>query len=94
MTTRWTSTDSARWRARIRAAWPGDCWRCGRPLEITDPWDVGHIEDRVDGSTNTAENIGGPECYPCNRGSGGRRGNAIQAAARAARTRMPTGWGV
>ena len=75
-------------RAQVHRAWRnGDdvrCWRCPRILEPGAPFDVGHLDpDGGHGRENLA-----PECRPCNRGEGGRRGAAITNARRAARTAM------
>jgi hypothetical protein len=43
------------------------CRTCGDPITV---FDLGHTEDR------TA--YLGPQCLPCNRGDGGRRGRATQ----------------
>lgn len=62
---------------RLRAAWQeridgGEVIRCpGCGVRITGTaWDLGHTEDR------TA--YLGPQCSPCNRSDGGRRGNAAR----------------
>lgn len=60
----------AAWQARINAGEIIHCARCGTRITATTPWDLGHSEDRT---TYT-----GPECQPCNRADGGRRGNAAR----------------
>lgn len=74
-------------RAQVRASWRNGvevyCWRrgpkCVRVIEPGTPFDAGHIDP--DDPTRLA-----PECRPCNRGEGGRRGAAITNG-RAARPR-------
>lgn len=44
----------------------GYCWRCGRWLDPSKPWDLGHDDD--DRSVYR-----GPECLPCNRSTAARR---------------------
>lgn len=46
------------------------CWRCRRPIPIgSRSWDLGHHDqDRT--------RYMGPECPPCNRAAGARKGNA------------------
>ncbi|WP_270353441.1 hypothetical protein [Microbacterium testaceum] len=74
-------------RAQVRQAWRFGtevrCWRKGCPIEPGQPFDVGHLDpDGGHGRDNLA-----PECRPCNRSDGGRRGAAITNARR--RDRQP-----
>lgn len=73
-------------RGQVRRAWrlgsEVRCWRCGRVLEPGAPFDVGHLDaDGGPARSNLA-----PECRPCNRRDGGRRGAAITNARRARST--------
>lgn len=47
------------------------CWRCKKPLQPGQSFDLGHDDD--DRSI-----IRGPECPRCNRSAGGRKGRAMQ----------------
>ena len=57
----------------LRKAWEpvvlagqASCWRCGKPIEPGQWWDLGHDDhDRT--------LYRGPECRPCNRSTSGRR---------------------
>lgn len=68
---------------RLRAGWQGrmdrgevvHCARCGVRITADTAWDLGHTEDRT--------TYHGPECTPCNRGDGGKRGNATRRQAEA-----------
>lgn len=69
------------------------CWRCRKAMDLdVDRWEVGHIRDRALGGSNRRENLA-PECFRCNRSSGGKLGRMRQLAAkeqgrrRAAKTR-------
>lgn len=54
------------WQHRINQGEPIHCAKgCGRLITGTD-WDLGHTDDRT-GWT-------GPECRPCSRADGGRKG--------------------
>lgn len=72
-------------RAQVRRAWKYGvevcCWRCERDLEPGMPFDVGHRN--ADGG-HELSNLA-PECRPCNRRDGGRRGAAITNARRSVR---------
>lgn len=75
--------ERARWE-RIIAAGGVMCARqgprcVGKPIQPGQAWDLGHTDDRTAWT--------GPECVPCNRGEGGRRGAAVtNGAARSAMT--------
>lgn len=74
-------------RAQVRRSWKYgievSCWRCGRLLEPGAAFDVGHLDpDAGHELSNLA-----PECRPCNRRDGGRRGAAITNARSSSRTR-------
>ena len=49
------------------------CWRCGEWFTTPAPheWDLGHVDNNPDAYQ-------GPECLPCNRGAGARRGNRMR----------------
>jgi hypothetical protein len=47
------------------------CWRCRRVLD-PNAWDLGHDD-------NDPNLYRGPECRPCNRAAGARKGNATRA---------------
>lgn len=51
----------------IVAAGGVNCWRCGNPIDPTQPWDCGH--DDNDRSIHR-----GPEHPACNRATAGRGG--------------------
>ena len=52
-----------RWAARV-ATGQVACTRCGQVIQPTQPWDLGHSDDRSRWT--------GPECASCNRAAGGR----------------------
>ncbi|MEV1321969.1 hypothetical protein AB0J14_38475 [Micromonospora arborensis] len=62
------------WRPKVEAGLV-DCARCEQPIQPSDPWDLGHNDDR------TAYT--GPECRTCNRAAGGRHGAAVTNGKRA-----------
>lgn len=64
-------TTRTQWVGRMASGEVVHCARCGKRLDPTQPWDLGHTADRTTWT--------GPECLPCNRGDGGRRGRATQA---------------
>jgi hypothetical protein len=78
-------------RARVRRAWrlgtEVHCWRCGCEIVPGMRFDVGHLD--ADGG-HSLSNLA-PECVPCNRRDGGRRGAALTNArrGRAAPARAP-----
>lgn len=57
----------ARWQARIDAGELVHCVTCGATL-TRQAWDLGHDEAK--------SRWIGPQCVPCNRSEGGRRGAA------------------
>lgn len=64
----------ADWQTVINETGGVDCARCGDVrIKPGDAWDLGH--DDHDRSKYT-----GPECIPCNRGTGGRNGAAVTNA--------------
>lgn len=56
----------ARWQARIDSGEQVQCATCPTLITPESQWDLGH--DHVNGGYL------GPQCVPCNRGDGGRRG--------------------
>ena len=60
--------ERAKW-AKVIATGDATCVRCEHPIAPTDPWDLGHSDDRKSWS--------GPEHASCNRSAGGRNGNRI-----------------
>jgi hypothetical protein len=69
--------ERAKW---VEAVATGEVWcsrqgpKCiGKPIAPGQDWDLGH--DDHDRSKYT-----GPECVPCNRGTGGRNGAAVTNA--------------
>ena len=54
------------------------CWLCGQPARLGDPLTADHVVARVDGGTNTRENLRAAHAS-CNsrRGAGGRFGRAV-----------------
>lgn len=49
------------------------CSRCLEPIDPSDEWDAGHVEDLVDGGR--ADGVVLPEHRACNRRAGARLGN-------------------
>lgn len=70
------STHAPKHRARIEATLPAPCVECGRPVNASDPWQVGHRTPAALGGKPTAGNVG-PVHTPCNRKAGGRLGARI-----------------
>lgn len=65
----------ARSRAdRARVTLPTQCARCGRLIEVGQPWDLGHSVDVVLGGADSPTY---PEHTSCNRRAGGRTGARI-----------------
>ncbi|GIG27174.1 hypothetical protein Cde04nite_34180 [Cellulomonas denverensis] len=60
----------AGWQARMDSGERVYCATCGVLLNGS-PWDLGHTDDR--------RSYRGPQCLPCNRSDGGRRGRATQS---------------
>jgi hypothetical protein len=44
------------------------CWRCGKWIDPSQPWDMGHSEELGDPTK-----YAGPECIPCNRATARHR---------------------
>ena len=59
-----------RWARRIATLGHIQCATCPTTIHDGDPWDLGHTTDR--------RSYIGPQCPPCNRSDGGRRGRATQ----------------
>ena len=57
------------WQRRIDAGEIVHCPTCGVRITRRD-WDLGHTDDR--------RAYRGPQCLPCNRSDGGRRGRLAQ----------------
>ena len=75
---KWTSVNQKH-RARIAAALPAACIRCGGIITAEMRWDVGH---RVDLALGGDANDVGPEHRSCNRRAGGRAGARVSHANR------------
>lgn len=57
-----------RWRPLVEAG-DASCWRCGNPIDPTQPWDLGHDD-------NDRTKYKGPEHPLCNRRTSGRKTTA------------------
>lgn len=58
------------------------CWRCHKPIPpIKGACHVGH--------NDTGTHINGPECAPCNKSAGGRKGALIKNAMTKAKKQGP-----
>lgn len=62
------------WAAKVRLGGVV-CWRCGKPITRTEPWDLGH----ADGSSTI---YAGPEHRACNRRAAARLTNSRKSAQR------------
>lgn len=67
-----------------RASDEVNCWRCGRPIDDEQTFDVGHIDSE---GGHALENLAPEHRYKSggcqgNRAAGGRMGRAIQTAQR------------
>ena len=51
------------------------CWRCGEPINPTDPWDAGHLDDLALGGAPGGERQ--PEHRSCNRSAGAKLGRSL-----------------
>ena len=51
------------------------CWRCTEPIDPTEPWDVGHLEDLALGGD---PDLVAPEHRYCNRAAGARLGRLLR----------------
>ena len=58
--------ERARWQARITRGDTITCATCPTIITTDTAWDLGH--------DHTRGGYLGPQCIPCNRGDGGRRG--------------------
>lgn len=71
-----------RWR-RIRAAYaltlPVACWRCGKLIQQTDEWDLGHVVDRARGG---GDDQLAPEHSKCSRAAGVRLARRLKREGR------------
>ena len=75
--------------ARLKRGDHVPCVNCGRPVQLGQRWDVGHIIDADNGGPNHPSNLGAAHRH-CNRSDGGRAGAAkTNRQSRKAR-RLPT----
>lgn len=56
----------------------GSCYCCKTPLNLTGPWEAGHIISHADGGPDTADNLR-PICISCNRSMGTENMDAFKA---------------
>jgi hypothetical protein len=56
--------------ARLVAAGEATCWRCGKPIDPREPWDLGHLDG------GGQRQYAGPEHRRCNRSTASRRNGA------------------
>lgn len=75
----------ARSIARRKAEQGAPCWRCGKPVDLTNSasWHAGHIVDDALGGEVSESNIE-PEHQRCNTSAGGKLAQALKAADKAA----------
>ena len=52
--------ERARWKARMATGEVVECWRCDRPIDPAEPWDLGHDD-------HDRRIYRGPEHPACNR---------------------------
>jgi hypothetical protein len=57
--------------AQLVAAGGAYCWRCGKPIQPWQSWDLGHDD-------NDRSLYRGPEHAKCNRSSAASRGNRMR----------------
>ena len=77
---------SAYWRARLTAG-PLPCYRCRRPVYVTQRWQVEHMVSRVHGGNVTAISNQWVSHGHCNESHGGKIGAARTNAGRTKTTR-------
>lgn len=65
---------------KVVDAGAAECWRCTKPINPGDDWQLGHDDD-------DRSKYKGIECVKCNESAGGRNGAAVTNAARAMTTR-------
>lgn len=102
MTTKHASPEWSRTTRTIRAQakrtyQAGDtptCWRCGRPIEEGQAFDVGHLDAHAgEGVDNAAPEHRNKSAYCLgNRAAGGRVGAAITNARKSKSTFQPLPW--
>ncbi|WP_399548518.1 HNH endonuclease [uncultured Microbacterium sp.] len=89
--------NARRVRAKVRADHKAGravyCQRCGREIQPTQTFDVGHRIDHSRGGSHALDNLGPEHRNACNRRAGGRLGaqktNQARGVSRAVR-RLPT----
>jgi hypothetical protein len=58
----------AKYQKRMDAGEVFNCWRCGKVIGLSEPWDLGHAQEGGDPTE-----YAGPECVGCNRATSRRR---------------------